>query len=71
MFDAEREELLGEDDEDEDIQQDEVEENVCDDDGGHGKDPILQSIGDFGLYQFLICVIGFFITIPHCWISLR
>jgi len=34
------------------------------------KDPILETIGDFGLYQLYVCVVGFFFTIPHCWVSL-
>jgi len=34
------------------------------------KDPILVVIGDFGRYQLYVCLIGFFITVPHCWVSL-
>jgi len=34
------------------------------------KDPLLETIGEFGVYQFYVCLVGFFFTIPHCWVSL-
>ena len=34
-------------------------------------DPIIEAIGEFGRYQLLVCVVGFFMNIPHSWLSLR
>lgn len=34
------------------------------------KDPLLATIGEFGLYQFYVCLVGFFFHIPHTWCSL-
>ena len=65
----EREELLGEEDD-----EDDDDKNLMINDKNNeesGKDPILQTIGDFGPYQFFFCAVGYFVTIPHCWISLR
>ena len=66
---AEREELLREEDD-----EDDDDENLMINDKNNEesvKDPILQTIGDFGPYQFFFCAVGYFVTIPHCWISLR
>jgi hypothetical protein len=34
-------------------------------------DPLIESIGEFGRYQLLVCFVGFLFNIPHSWLSLR
>ena len=46
-------------------------ESSSSDPAAKDKDPILLAVGDFGWYQFYICVVGFLMTIPHNWVSLR